>query len=543
MQRATRCSLYALSAMFLAPFAVMLLWAWHGNKPRSILAFLLTAALGAVLVAGCTRTWRRFFLVYFPLFVLSVAYATYAVSFGIVPGRTLASLLVSTTWEEIEGLIGTGQGKWLILSLVALPAIYLLLAWRLPTWPIFSRTAFVAARVIVALSIPVAAYAAQDSIQLVDGIALNPVVGSLLFFTNHIPLARAEIHGANVDKIPYHATRVGEGEEVHIFIVGESARRGSWSAYGYQRPTTPYLDALKSEAIFLQDAVSDANLTRWAVPILLTGMTVQEVLTHKIRGNLLDLAKEAGYSTAWLINQDVRISTAIGISADHVKYPQQPQATVYGYQALDETLLPAYRRELGRHGTSRFIGMHIMESHWEYYRRYPDSFRRFGTDGKSPELNPKSLYQAGRPVESALLNAYDNSTLYADWFLKQVIEQARELEVPVTVTFVPDHGEDLPSLDGGFAGHGGPVYDKSQFEIPAFVWVNDAYAQTHPQTVAALKSNATRKIRSHNVFYALADLMGITWPGAVAELSFASDRFVPDSSNTYLVGGALQSHP
>jgi hypothetical protein len=38
----------------------------------------------------------------------------------------------------------------------------------------------VAARVILALAVPVAAYAAQDSAQLIDGAALNPVVGNLI---------------------------------------------------------------------------------------------------------------------------------------------------------------------------------------------------------------------------------------------------------------------------------------------------------------------------------------------------------------------------
>ncbi len=129
-----------------------------------------------------------------------------------------------------------------------------------------------------------------------------------------------------------------------------------------------------------------------------------------------------------------------------------------------------------------------------------------------------------------------------DWFLEQVIEAARQLNVPATVTFVPDHGESLPDLDDEAAGHGGPDFYPSQYEIPAFVWVNDAYRAAHPQRVAILKANVARQVRSHEFFYTVADLMGITWPDAKPERSFASPSFVPDTGQ-YLVGGVLKAIP
>jgi glucan phosphoethanolaminetransferase (alkaline phosphatase superfamily) len=106
------------------------------------------------------------------------------------------------------------------------------------------------------------------------------------------------------------------------------------------------------------------------------------------------------------------------------------------------------------------------------------------------------------------------------------------------VTFFPDHGEDLQYLDE-HAGHGQSIYTRHAFEIPAFVWFNDAYRLRYPEIVAHLTGNATREIRSHDVFYTLADLMGIQWPEADATRSFASDRFVPDTTSRHLAGGLL----
>src|SRR6266513_18236 len=539
MPPAARYRLYVLGTLYCAPYLAMLVWGWQAYKARSILTLLLTIALGLLVLGALTRSWRRLFLAYIPFLLVSVAYAAYAFSFGVVPGHTLAIVLVSASWEELQGLWTVWQGKWLLLPLLAFLGVYLWLAWSLPDWPVFSGRARVVTRVLLALALPVTAFAAQNARQLVDGLALNPVAGSVMFCAGQIPRARAEIHGAGIVKFPYHARRLDSGEEVHILVVGESARRGSWSAYGYQRPPTPYLNHLEG-GVFLQRAMADANLTSFAVPMILTGMTPEQVTSERPHGTLLDLAKEAGYWTAWLVNQDLDVSTWLGITADHLEYPPDPQAGFFGRHTPDDVLLPAYLRELARVGAPRFIGMHIMESHWEYYRRYPPSFQRFGSASR---LNALSILLKGGTIAPDLTDAYDNSVLYTDWFLQQVIEQARGLQVPATVTFIPDHGESLPALDGGAAGHGQAFYNAAQFEIPAFVWVNNAYRAVHPRQVAALKKNAAREIRSPDFFYTVADLMGITWPQARPERSFASPQFVPDTSAKLLVGGALVTRP
>jgi glucan phosphoethanolaminetransferase (alkaline phosphatase superfamily) len=346
------------------------------------------------------------------------------------------------------------------------------------------------------------------------------------------------LHGSRVHKIPYSARRTG-GEEVHVLVVGESVRRDSWSAYGYSRPTTPYLDALRDEAILLSQATADANLTSWAVPIILTGMTPAAFESDNIRGNLLDLAREAGYRTAWLVNQDLGVSASVGVDPDRLVNPPDFRAGLHGRHDWDEVLLPAFRHEIERGGAPRFIGIHMMGSHWEYYLRYPPAFSRFGAGRDLKALSIRGAFQRdGGDGQTALLDAYDNSTLYTDWFLHQLIEQARKLDVPASVTFFPDHGEDLRQLDGA-AGHGLPVYTRHNFEIPAFIWLNGAYRKQHPEIVAALQANADKAVRSHDVFNTVAQLMGISWPEASPERSFASDRFSPDTDMPRIAGGKL----
>src|SRR5579862_4739486 len=228
MPPAARYRLYALGTLCCAPYLAMLVWGLRAYPARSLLTLLLTLVLGLLLLAVCTRSWRRFFLVYTPLLLVSVAYVAYSLSFGIVPGHTLAIVLVSASWEELEGLWTVWQGKWLLLPLIAVLGAYLWFAWRLPDWPIFSGKSRLVPRALLVLALAGTAYAARNSRQLVDGLALNPVTGTVMFCAGQIPRARSEIHGAGIAKVPYHARRVGGGEEVHVLVVGESARRGSW---------------------------------------------------------------------------------------------------------------------------------------------------------------------------------------------------------------------------------------------------------------------------------------------------------------------------
>jgi len=526
----------ALAAFCTVPVLATAISEIGRQSTRTIVTILLVSILIAFLIAALTRTWRRFLLVCFPLVLVSSAFAAYTASFGVRPSSTLALVLLSTSWEEVVGFVSLYKVPTLVLAFGTLVAIYLPLALRLPDIPIFSgkpgALGTTRSRALLLASLPLTAYVASNPADLMDGIALNPVTGSVMFFAVDVPQAYVRWKGALLHRVPYGARRSG-GEEVHILVVGESARRDSWSVYGYGRSTTPYLEKLKDEIIFLQDAVADSNLTSWSVPIILTGITPEQFTTVPIRGSLVDLAREAGYSTAWLVNQDISMTKYVGIHADHMTYPP-PRTNIFDLNTLDGVLLPAYSTEIARVGVPRFIGLHVMGSHWVYDRRYPASFQRFGSARK---VNDLAVFFTGNNSE-AMMDAYDNSVAYTDWFLQQLIERVRALRVPVTLTYFPDHGDDVGLLDGT-VGHGGPAYTRHAFEIPAFVWVNDAFRQAHPEKVTAMQANASKEIRSHDVFGTVADLMGISWPGANPARSFASEKFVPDTAMRHCAGGQL----
>jgi sulfatase-like protein len=479
-------------------------------------------------IALAARSWRRFFVLHAPLWVLASAFAAYILVYGDPPGELLAYVIATSSWAEFVGFLGIWQGRQFLVAAVALVAIYVGVAAASPQ----VRHSEHRRRFrwgIPALGVLLLLVAAPNPPLLVQGVAVNPLVGTILFAAGPMRSAIAAVHGDAVPKVRYGAERLGV-EEVHILVIGESARKDSWSTYGYTRQTTPNLDAIRAELIVFKNAVADANVTICAVPILLTGMLPTRFNMSAIRGNLVDLSTEAGYRTSWLMNQDPHISLLSGVHADVMLYPPALRTLAASRLPLDQILLPEFRRQLADYGHARFIGLHVIGSHWAYDKRYPPAFARFG----STRSLTASDAIAGTPGQD-VVDAYDNSVVYTDWFLAQIINEARQLAVPATVTYISDHGEDLYALDGR-SGHGAPVYSRRQFDIPAFVWVNAPYRRAHPDKVQAMTENASKEIRSHNLFYSMADLMSIRWPGTRPEESFASTAFQPDLETPLIAG-------
>jgi glucan phosphoethanolaminetransferase (alkaline phosphatase superfamily) len=516
--------------MLCLPYLSLAAWLAASGRLASTAAFAASVLLIGGLLAAIAGTWRRFFWLNAPFWLLAVVFTGYTLTYGDVPSELLAYVLATSSWEEVRGFFGIWQGERLLLEAAVLSAIYLILAARSPQTPISSRSVPTQRRKLAVAIVVLCAIAALSPGAVKGGLAANPLVGGILFVTGPLHDARSLVRGTGIPKVRYGTDRIA-AREVHILIIGESARRDSWSVYRYSRPTTPYLDKLRGQAIFFQHAVADANVTICAVPILLTGMSPSRFDLKAVQGNLVGLAGEAGYSTAWLMNQDPHISLLTGIHADRMVYPPSLRTLASGKLPLDQVLLPEVRAELEHATQAQFIGLHVIGSHWAYDARYPAQFKRFGSGP------PLTYFDAvsGKP-DQRVVDAYDNSVAYTDWFIGQIIDAARLLSVPVTVTYFSDHGEDLYLLDGR-SGHGAATYSKHQFDIPAFVWVNPAYRAAHPDKVQAMEQNAGKEIRSHNVFYSVADLMSIHWPNAKPEESFASAAFVPDLM-TPLIAGA-----
>jgi len=515
-------------ALLSAPYLWLGIWLLRHDGLACTAGYFIADGLIVASLWFAVARPRPFLWLNLPMFVLGMAFAIFTLIQDTLPSYPIAFVLLTSSLEEAIGFFSVWENQRLLLGLLGIVTIYVYLAFCAPARPrkrhVDPRWRWAAIGVFAAAT----GVAAGDPGRFIEGVADSPLIGTIAFVAGPLSAARQTIEGAYRTKVPYAAARVRDAE-VHIVVIGESSRRASWGIYGYSRPTTPYLESIRSETVFFDAATADGNATAFAVPILMTGIGPEELHIRYIQGNLVDLAKEAGYFTSWLVNNDASVSYLMGMKADKAVYPHSTTTSIARTSPPDGLLLPEFARQLARTDERKFIGLHLFGSHFSYANRYPPSFARWGARGTSIATGYSG---------QALIDGYDNSILYTDWFLQQVIEAARRLEVPATVTYVADHGEELPSLDGR-SGHGFTTYTAKSFDIPAFIWMNAAYRNAHPDKVEGLIANEHKLVRSHDFFYTLADIMGIRWPGYFAERSFASRSFAVDARSRYLAGGVL----
>lgn len=109
----------------------------------------------------------------------------------------------------------------------------------------------------------------------------------------------------------------------------------------------------------------------------------------------------------------------------------------------------------------------MMGSHVNYASRVPEAFRRFS----STEDIPPRPWRRGRAM--GYINDYDNSILYGDTVLADIIELLRTVPNACFLYF-SDHGEEvfdtLPQH-----GHVHELRSRHYLDIPFFIWLSPGY--------------------------------------------------------------------
>jgi lipid A ethanolaminephosphotransferase len=98
-----------------------------------------------------------------------------------------------------------------------------------------------------------------------------------------------------------------------------------------------------------------------------------------------------------------------------------------------------------------------------YFKRYPKNFSKYKPACRTAELS--------ECTQEEIINAYDNSIRYTDFFLSKVIDLLIEnTGHDTTMLYLSDHGESLG--EGGLYLHGLPYSfaPAAQTQIPVIVW-------------------------------------------------------------------------
>ncbi|MEO7035140.1 MAG: phosphoethanolamine transferase [Polyangiaceae bacterium] len=289
----------------------------------------------------------------------------------------------------------------------------------------------------------------------------------------------------------FKATRPAavNGPETYVLVIGESARPDHFGVYGYPRPTTPLLDKQKNLLAF-RDVVSQASVTKDAVPFILTrGHALDPNRTADER-SIVSVYRELGFETYWFSTQQRDLTTGL-IN----RFAAEAGTLRFYERRYDPILLGDVNRARVAEpngNNKRFIVCHMSGSHFYYPTRYPDSFRFFPPGNMS--------------TDKEIINAYDNTIRYTDFFLSNLIQALESTPGVKAMLYVSDHGENLN--DHGHNSFGHMLNTEYDLPVPLLFWYSDEFEQHFPEKIANAKDNLSRRLSTRSVFYTLQDLVG-----------------------------------
>ena len=338
---------------------------------------------------------------------------------------------------------------------------------------------------------------------------------------------RAQIAAAvqRSESVRYGATlKRALGPRTVVLVIGESARADHWGMDGATRDTTPRLAKLPGLVNF-SNATSAAAATRISVPFMITPLEAGADLNRTGPGKSIVAAfAEAGYETWWISNQPSvgLFDTPLG------SYPREAHlrrfvslAEFSMRSAYDGALLPEVERALNSPAGHRLIIVHQLGSHWDYAQRYPPEFERW-----TPTILPGRRWNPfARDMKLPITNAYDNSILYSDAVLAELIALLQRQQQPSALLYASDHGQAL--FDGLCMSTGHGLLSATNFHVPFFVWMSPALRALEPAAFAALEANRARPITVESIFPTLIELGGILVSEPKRNLSLASSEFSP----------------
>lgn len=139
----------------------------------------------------------------------------------------------------------------------------------------------------------------------------------------------------------------------------------------------------------------------------------------------------------------------------------------------------------------------LFGSHVRYFDRYPARFAVF------------RAADDGGPLRSS----YDNSILYTDTVLANMIEMLRRRHESSCLLYVSDHGEDvLDSRPDKYLFRDETLATDPMYEVPFFVWFSPEYRRENAAFVAEVAAARNRKYQNRALYQSLLDLMRLRHP-------------------------------
>jgi arylsulfatase A-like enzyme len=274
----------------------------------------------------------------------------------------------------------------------------------------------------------------------------------------------------------------GKNRRQVILISVDTLRADHLSCYGYERPTSPYLDALAKESALFVNVYAPSP---WTLPSHVSMLTGLNTVRHQVNREdqrmspdlmtLAELLKTNNFFCSAFTGGGF-VSSAFGFADGFDSY----------YERVDEISLD-HAAELCFRDVARwiefnkdrdfFLFIHTYQPHDPYVSPLPYKTRFLSEQAKWAHLNLMG-YLGGKsgifkplPQEERqnIIDLYDGEILYTDeGLLGPLVAILKELSLfdQTMIVFTSDHGEEF--FDHGGWGHGHSLYDES-LKVPLLI--------------------------------------------------------------------------
>ncbi|MEK6202035.1 MAG: phosphoethanolamine--lipid A transferase [Desulfobulbaceae bacterium] len=321
-----------------------------------------------------------------------------------------------------------------------------------------------------------------------------------------------------------------------ILVVGEAARAENFSLNGYEKKTNPLLE--QEDVFNFTNTSSCGTVANTSLPCMFSHFERESFSDSKAERHegLLDVLSHAGVQVLWRENNSGCQGVCDRVEMETVKAgeTQVSQATRTAQErpaalqaadlcdsgeCQDMILLQGLQQYINERENDTLIVLHQKGSYGPgYYRRSPPAFKTF-----LPECTTNQLQEC-RAEE--LVNAYDNTILYTDYFLAQVIALLKEnnSQFNTAMLYLSAYGESLGEKNIYLHGLPYVIAPDEQTHVPVILWFADSFFEENRIDKSTLQRKVDARLSHDNLFHSVLGVMGIKTEMYDKELDIFTDR-------------------
>lgn len=254
-----------------------------------------------------------------------------------------------------------------------------------------------------------------------------------------------------------------------VLIVIDTVRADHVGCYGYERNTTPNIDALARHALVFKNATSAASWTTPSVAALLSSQYPSTMGIHEKPAKLntdypllAEVLKKHGYRTHGIVSFSY-LSNRLGFGRGFDEYDERSHR---GHGGIVSPLVTTKALKFLKSGPTQpfFLFVHNFDPHYSYIQHEQYNYCP-GYQGKIKSGQRIDILRDMRPSMSAedihyIVSLFDSELAYTDMFIAKILQELKRQDLydDAIIVITADHGDEF--MERGWIGHTATLYQE-----------------------------------------------------------------------------------